>query len=107
MAGRSAARRDKLELDRRSTARDAGEDEITFDSGFAVFERETGDNQLAGVGIVDADDGLGSGGGHEAFIDSEGSDGGRHVAAVAAVIDEGFTDGDLGKGVIDVGLRMR
>ena len=62
-------------------------------------------DQLAGVGVEDADGGLAAAGGHPALADRERGHHGRAVAAVAAPVDLGLLDPDLGEGVLHVDAR--
>ena len=100
-----AAGIEEFEAHRRAGAADAGQGEIAVHRRQFAVHGETRDDDLAGIGIVDANHGVGAlGRRDEPLIDGEGADGGGHVAAIAAGIDGGFPHQDLDEGVIDIGV---
>jgi hypothetical protein len=105
LAGGGTAGREKIQTDRGAGAGNAGNFQIAVHRGAPVPQRERGADELARVGVEDAHDSGVAVGAEQALVDREGADGGRHVAAVAAVVHGGFADLHLGEGVVDVGVR--
>src|SRR5215468_10990249 len=98
-----AAGLDEVEGDARARAGHSGQLEVTVHRGLAARHRHARHDELLGVGVVDADQGLAIPRLDEALLDGEGADGGGAVAAIARVVHLRLAYLDLGEGVIDVG----
>jgi hypothetical protein len=104
-ARRGAAWLHELQPDGRAGAGDAVKHEGALDHGLAVRRRKPGDDDLAGVGVKDADARLRPRRrGHEPLVERERADRRGHVAACAREIDDALAHRDLGEGVLDVGV---
>jgi hypothetical protein len=78
---------------------------IPFYGGPAVFNLDLGFNDLARVCIEDSYAGHRLCDFHQAFIYSEWSNGGRDVAAIATIINQGRIYANLAKCIININVR--
>src|SRR5690606_9584045 len=107
-AGLRARQVAELEPDRRASAGHAVDRQRAAHRGAPALEREARDDQLAGVGVVDAHAGFGAARrGHQPLVDREGPDRRRHVAAVARIVDRRLRHRHLRERVVDIGPGMR
>ena len=98
---------EELEIHRGAGTRYAGNRGFPFDGGASVLHREPGPDELAGVGVVDDDDAFRPGRFDHPLVHREGSDGRRHVSAVAAPVDLGTVHRDLAERVVHVRVGVR
>ena len=97
-------------MDRRTLAGDAVEHGVALDHSAAARDLEARLDPLIQVAVVEGKSGLAVRHFNQSFVvDGEGSNRGREVAAVAAVIDQHPIDGDLAEEIVDIhaGPRAR
>ncbi len=102
LAGPGPTRLQEVQPHRRAAPGDSRQDQVAVNRGQSAVDRKPRDDDLAGVGVMDPDHRLVSAHGDDPLIDREGSDRRRHVAAVAAVINQRLRDRHLRKGVVDI-----
>jgi hypothetical protein len=107
LSGAGAAGIPKLEAHRRAAPGDTGYLQRTVHGRAAVVETKDRVDQLAGIRIVDHHMRFVTARCDHGLVHRERAHGGRHVSAVAVVVDGGITYRYLRKREIDVGLGMR
>ena len=101
------ARVEEFQIHRGAGARYAGNRGFPFDGRTPVLHREPRPDELAGVGVVDDHDAFRSARFDHPLVHREGSDGRRHVPAVAAPVDLGTVHCDLAERVVHVRVEAR
>ena len=105
LAGLGAGRIEEGEADRGGGARHAVDGRAALVGHGAARRLDDGLDQLAGIDVVDADLGLGRGGGDHPGLDRERPDAGQHVAAVGRGVDRRLQHAGLGEQIVDVRVR--
>src|SRR5262249_36895235 len=90
---------DEVGGDARARAGHPGQLEVAVHGRLAARHRHARHDELLGVRVVDADQGLAVPRLNEALLDGEGSDGGGAVAAIARIVHLRLAHLDLGEGV--------